>query len=575
MPKGTGVSPGIGLAQAMLWPQPVTYDYIPRTCASPAHEVDRFEAARRSLHGKTRALRQKTARIMGDEEAAIFDAYSMILDDEDGLLEPLRKKIRLEACSAEYAVTTQLAELARTFMALDDEYMRQRVDDVFAIRDLLMRELMGQMAGELPALEHSVILIASILSPGDIANLSTAAVAGVVCEEGGYSSHTAILARTLGIPAILGAAKITETVQSGALLAIDGETGEIWVEPCEKELSMLRRRAEALSQRNQAAQSFRGLPTISADGRRVELSAAISSLEELDTVLQSDAESLGLFRTERLHFAHGGFPGEEEQYTAYCTLLARMEGKTVTMRTFDSGGARMPAEHKLLLQSEEANPVLGRRGLRLCLSRPSFFRCHLRALLRASARGPMRIMFPMVATPDELDEALFALDTIKQELRREKTPFDENIPVGVYMAIPSAALSASVFAQRVDFVTISMADLLQFTLAVDRSSQVLSGLYHMFHPSLFHGLHHILQGVHAQGKPCYIAGEAPGYEQCLPALMGLGPDGLCVNPNILLHCRQILSRCLFEDCQALTQEILQMTSSRELAKKLDADTGLL
>ncbi|MDL2214188.1 phosphoenolpyruvate--protein phosphotransferase [Clostridia bacterium OttesenSCG-928-O13] len=566
MPKGTGVSAGVGLAQARLWHVPVTYDYIPRKCAYPAKEVDRFEAARRALHGKTRDLRVKTARIVGDGEAAIFDAYSMILDDEEGLLEPLRKKIRNENYSAEFAVTTQFGELAREFLLLENEYMRQRVDDVFSIRDQLMRELMGQLTPETFYLDRPAIIVAQMLSPADIANLDVSRVEGIVCEAGGYSSHTSIIARTLGIPAIMAVDGVTSTIKNGDLIAVDGESGEIWVEPDEVDIELLRGRAERNAQRNQAAQNFRGLPTISSDGHRVELAASIGHVDEMNAVTKSDAESLGLFRTELLHMGYSGYPSEEEQYAVYCKLLAQMGGKTVTIRTFDDGSN--PGLYATRNKKEEFNPVLGYRGIRMSLGRPSFFRTQLRALLRASAFGKMRIMFPMISILDELDDALNALEHIKNELRREKIAFDENIPVGMYMAVPSAALQTEMFAEKLDFITVGINDLIQFTMAIDRSNPDLVGLYHMYHPAGFRILNHIVQGTHAMNIPCYLNGEAPGFEKVLPALMGLGLDGFAVSPSIILRCRQILNRSRFDECKELAEEVLQMRRSDDLIKKL-------
>lgn len=563
MIKGTGVSAGIGYAQAMLWQAPVTSEYIPRKCAAPALEVDRFEAARRALHGKTRDLRKKAARIVGDDDAAIFDAYSMILDDEEGLLEPLRKKIRNRHYSAEYAVTTQFAELAREFLLLKDEYMRQRVDDVFSIRDQLMRELVGQHPGEAVRLMRPSIIIAKMLGPGEIASLDLSRVDGIICEAGGYSSHSAIIARNLGIPAVLAAEDITGLVHNGDLIAMDGTTGEIWLAPTEAHIEVLRARSIDLAERTRAALTFRGRPTISADGHRVELAAGISQMEDIPGALDSDAESVGLYRTELLFNHFNNPPGEDEQFDIYCEMLRKMGGKSVTVRTYDDGGSPSPLKKK-----PEANPVLGYRGIRMSLGRPSMFRTQLRALLRASAFGPLRILFPMVSTLDELEEALHALALIKKELRREEIAFDEDIPVGVYITIPSAAMLAGAMAPLVNFITIGINDLIQFSLAIDRGNPDLKGLYHLYHPAILRLLQTTVKAAHKHNIPCMLSGEPPGYEDVLPLLLGIGFDGFIQGPGMILRSRQIVSLCRYEEAKKKARSLLALQSSNELARQL-------
>lgn len=564
MRRGTGVSPGIGLAQALLWREPVNCDYIPRTCASADKEIDRFEAARRSMLGHNQHMRDRTALMIGDGEAAIFDAYSMILEDEDGLLEPLRRMIRQEMYSAEYAVLQQFTLIARDFMALDSEYMRQRVDDVFALQDSLMRELMGQPGPDVPRLDRPCILIAKLIAPTDFALLDLSRVEGIICESGGFTSHTAIIARTVGIPAIM-AAKGATSVPSGTLVAMDGDTGEFWMDPTHSQVEMLRRRADALAEKKQAVQAFRGLPTISQDGHRIELCAGIAHSEELPAAVKSDAEGLGLFRTELLHVGEPGFPDEEEQFKVYCELLEGMQGKPVCVRTFDDGSNRTGLAEK---KNAEMNPVLGYRGIRMSLGRPSFFRTQLRALLRASAFGPLKIMFPMVATVEELDSALHALHTIQAELQRENIPFDPQVKIGLYITIPAAAFLARDFAQKVDFFTVGLNDLTQFLLAVDRDNPDLGDLYHAYHPSVLRILRHIIKAAHMHNIPCNVSGEVPGMESILPVLMGMDVDGLVLNTNLILSSRQKLGSILYTQSREMAEEVLRMSRFTQVYQKI-------
>ncbi|MDL2252622.1 phosphoenolpyruvate--protein phosphotransferase [Ruminococcaceae bacterium OttesenSCG-928-I18] len=563
--KGTGVSAGIGIAQALMWQPALTQDYVPRKSGRPEIEIDRFDTALANILNKNNDLRAKTALRLGDGEAAIFDAYAMMLQDEEAVIRPTKENIRLRSLSAEYAVTLQFGELARSFLEMDNEYMRQRAEDVFNLRDQLLREMMGMPVAEASHLDRPTIVVAHALTPGDLANLDISRLEGIVCETGGYSSHMSILSRTLGVPAVVGATGILECVEEGDVLALDGESGEIWVNPDKSEIEMLRSRADTLFEKREQAQLFRGRPTITTDGRRVELSANVGQLEEVDTAISADAESIGIYRTEILHISYTPLPSEEDQLREYRVLLEKMNGKAAVVRTFDDGGNR-PA--LVLKAREEENPMMGYRGIRMCLGRPSFFRTQLRALLRASAYGSLKIIFPMISSLEELRDAKAALEAIKNELRREDVPFDEQIPVGILISVPSSALLSEVLASEVDFFSIGINDLIQFTLAVDRGSPDLNYLYHMYHPAVLRLVKWTVDAAHHHGIPCNICGEAQGYEKVLPLLLGLGLDGFSVNPGLVLSSRRILNSCSFSECKRFADETLQLHTAAEVERKL-------
>ncbi len=565
MLTGMGVSKGIGLAEAMVWHNPVVADFIPHKSASPEFEIRRFEAAREALLSKTEELREKTARHFGDDEALIFDAYRMMLEDEEGLASPIRMLITEHRYSAEHAVTVKLNDLATVFLGMDDDYLRQRSADAYDLRDQLLREMMGVSPADASHLDHPTIIVAYVLSPSDLAGFDLSRLEGIICEVGGYSTHAAIMARTLGIPMVTGAARATEQIGDGELIALDGDSGEVWMSPDEDEISELQHRTETLADVRAQAQTFRGLPTISTDGRRIELSANIGQLDDMDAVLAADAESVGLFRTELMMIKGQQPPSEEDQFRAYKAALEKIAGKAVTVRTFDDGGTAASSTFKT---RKEDNPVMGCRGIRMSLGRPSFFRTQLRALLRASAYGNLRIMLPMVSTLDELDEALHAVENVKKELRRENIPFDEKLPLGILIEVPTAALLADVFATRVDFFSIGINDLIQFTLAVDRGNPNLTYLYQQYHPAILRLIHLTVEAAHKQGIPCNLCGEAPGQEQALPLLLGLGLDGFSLNPGTILAARQILNSCNFAECKQLADETLQLGSTSEVAKHL-------
>lgn len=563
MLKGIGVSSGIGYAKAMIWQTPITKEEIQRKSTAPRKEIVRFEKAHAAIVQRTTELRDKTARQFGDGEAAIFDAYLMIMQDEEELLAPVKELILEREFTAENAVMTRFGELSVQLMSLSDDYMRQRSDDVNALRDQFLRELLGKPLVDISHLDRPTIVVAHALSPTDIAVLDTSRVEGIISETGSYTSHTAIIVRTLGIPAVAALDGALKQVQEGDMVALNGDSGEVWVEPDQTEIAQLRKINDELTENREQAQKYRGLPTITVDGRRVELSASVGQLEEVEGVVEADAESIGMYRTEILHVGRKTLPGEDEQFLVYKTVLEKMGGKAVTVRTYDDGGNRPLLPFK---PQKEENPVLGYRGIRMSLSRPSLFRTQLRALLRASAYGPLKIMFPMVSSIDELDEALRAVEQIKKELERENTPFDEKVPVGILVQAPSAALLAEKIAEMVDFISISINDLIQFTLAIDRGNSKLAHLYHPYHPAVLRLVNWVAESAHSRGKPCFLCGEAPGQKRIMPLFLGFGIDGFSINPGLVLQARQMLSSCRYIVIREMAAEALRMNRAAEVEK---------
>ncbi len=561
---GNGVSSGVGIAQVLIWQPTVAQDYVPRKSSKPKGELERFDRALNKLIGRHKGFRAKTARHMGDDEAAIFEAYSMMLADEEAVLRPIKESIHLRGLSAEYAVNLQFGKLARCFLEMENEYMRQRAEDVFNLRDALLREMMGIPITKASRLDHPTVVVANSISPLDLITLDMSRLQGVVCETGGYSSHTAILARSQGIPAVLEAKGVLEHVKEGDILGLDGASGEIWINPTEDEIKMLHLRADKLSEKREAVKSLRGRPTITRDGRRIELTVNIGQIDELENTQFADAESLGLFRTELLYMAHPPLPQEEEQVLAYRSVLEKMGGKAVVVRTYDDGAGARPLV--ALRPHEEDNPALGYRGIRMSLGRPSFFRTQLRALLRASAYGNLKLLFPMISSIEEIREVKSALETVKKELIREEVPFDESIQVGLMMTIPSAIILSEAFASEVDFFTIGIHDLIQFTLAVDRNNQDLNHQHHIFHPAVLRQVKWTVDAAHHHGIPCNFCGEPKGFEKALPLLLGLGLDGFSVSPGQVLQSRKILNQCSFQDCKRRAFEALQLQSAYEVEK---------
>lgn len=562
---GIGVCSGIGIAQAMVW-RPISAQHLPHRSEHTEVEMARFDHAHKTLVEKTKELRDRIALHRNSDEAAILDAYSLMLLDESDLLEPLREKISVLGYTAEYAIDTQLTELAGRFTAMEDEYLRQRTDDIYSLRDLLIRELQGLPRPDTAHLARPTIVVAQALSPADIAALDMSRLEGIVCEAGGYTSHVAIICRTLGIPAILAAKGALDTIKDGIFLGMDGETGDVWLEPQKKDIDFLRKKQGEVEKQRNEDMLFRGRPSITSDGHRVELAANIGQLEEVEAALAADAEALGLFRTELLYVNAHYHPSEEDQLLHFCSLLDRLKGKAATVRTFDDGGNRTPLAVK---GQPEGNPAMGYRGIRMSLGRPSVFRTQLRALLRASAYGPIKVMFPMVSGLDELEDALAALESVKKELRRDNIPFDEGMPVGVEIEVPSAALLADAIAQRVDFLCVGLNELVQFTLAADRTSPALAHLCKPYHPAVLRLVNSSVLAAHRYGKPCYISGDDPNLDCALPLLLGLEPDGFSLNPWDILSFRRILNSCNYAECRRLAEEVLLLDCMSDVEKRLD------
>lgn len=565
MLRGTGVSVGIGFANALIWQPSIPMDFATLSLITPQEESARLDAAISTILEKTNLLRHKIARRFGEEEAIIFDAYSLMLKDQEALLTPIQNIIHHGSVTAEYAAHFQFCELAQQFSQMNNEYLRQRAEDLYNLRDQVLRELMGLPDAEAQHLDRPTIIVAPTLSPADLANIDISRLEGIICESGGYSSHTAIIARTIGIPAVTNAERATQLIRDSMMVALDGQSGEIWLRPDQAEVYLLGKRAQVIRHKYQNAQLFRGHPTVTKDGRRIELSANAHQLNEVQAAIAADAESIGIYRTEKMLLKYKNIPTEEEQFESYRHILEKLGGKSVTIRTFDDGNN--PIQTELNCHSIH-NPVLGYRGIRMSLGRPSFFRTQLRALLRASAYGTIKIIFPMVSSLEELLDAKSALHSIQQELTRENLPFDENIPIGVLVGIPAAAIISDALAPHVDFFSINYNDLIQFTLAIDRKSPALASIHQQYHPAVLKLIHKTVQSAHNYKISCNLCGEAPGIEQTFPLLLGLGLDGFSLNPRLILSARQILNQCNYEKCMQLANNALQDHTSAQVIQRL-------
>jgi phosphotransferase system enzyme I (PtsI) len=522
-------------------------------------EVRRLEAAIEASRGQLRAIKERLSREVGAPHAYIFDAHLLMLDDPL-LRERAVAAVRDEAVNAEWALHGVSESLHALFSQFADAYLRERstdLDDVIGRIHLNLRGTNG--APSLRRLPEPVVLVAGDLTPSEAAELDWDRVLAIVTDVGSSTYHTAIIARSLGIPAVAGLKEATRQIPPGALVAVDGTRGEVVVEPSGAALEALRAAQEAYRVEEERLRGTRGLPARTLDGVEVRLEANVEFLEEAATAQLYGAEGIGLFRSEYLLGRGLRFPPEEQQLDVYRRLVEQMHPHPVTVRTWDVGlealGPSGPSS---------PNPALGERALRLLRRSPEPFRVQLRALLRAGRQGPVRIMFPFVSGPADLRVALALLESVKAELRSEGTPFREDVPVGVNLEVPSAALVADLLAPDVDFFSVGTNDLIQYLLAVDRTDPRLSALYEPLHPAVLRTLARIVAAVGEQARPLSVCGEMAG--QPLPAvlLVGLGFRSLSMAPSAIPRVKEALRSIRAAEARALAERCLALRTSEEI-----------
>ncbi len=561
--RGVAASPGIAIGAAYLFTKE-----IPRveersiSDEEVLQEIDRVTAAiGKSAKELTKILsfaRQK----VGDAKAKIFEAQIMVLEDAV-LIDSLRNRIRAERKNGEYIVSEEIGKYARLMLAAHDEYMHERAHDMEDLKNRIVRNLAQERV--ISKLEGTPIIVAHSLTPADTMILSRNHILGYATDLGGVTSHAALFSRSLKIPAIVGLGDASRAVEHGDTLIIDGYGGTLVINPGPdriKEYEAKRRRFEKFEQK---LTSLKDLPAETKDGHAVELSANIELPEELEYVVVQGSQGVGLFRTESLLIGRDDFPSEDEQVAEYKKVAERIYPHRVIMRTFDIGGDKIAPE-----TAEESNPFLGWRGIRISLDKPDLFMNQLRAILRASTRKNLAIMFPMVSSIDEVLGALEFVKKAKADLRARKIKFDDKIQVGVMIEVPSAALTAGQIAPEVDFLSIGSNDLTQYLLAVDRGNTLVSDLYQPFDPSVLITLKHVINAGHKHGKWVGICGELAGNPLATALLIGMGMDELSVVPAVLPEIKKIIRTLKYTDMVALAREALGMSTVGSVKKCLAA-----
>ncbi|PZI97301.1 phosphoenolpyruvate--protein phosphotransferase [Staphylococcus aureus] len=558
--KGIAASDGVAIAKAYLLVEPdLTFDKNEKV-TDVEGEVAKFNSAIEASKVELTKIRNNAEVQLGADKAAIFDAHLLVLDDPE-LIQPIQDKIKNENANAATALTDVTTQFVTIFESMDNEYMKERAAD---IRDVSKRVLSHILGVELPnpsMIDESVVIVGNDLTPSDTAQLNKEFVQGFATNIGGRTSHSAIMSRSLEIPAIVGTKSITQEVKQGDMIIVDGLNGDVIVNPTEDELIAYQDKRECYFADKKELQKLRDADTVTVDGVHAELAANIGTPNDLPGVIENGAQGIGLYRTEFLYMGRDQMPTEEEQFEAYKEVLEAMDGKRVVVRTLDIGGDK---ELSYLNLPEEMNPFLGYRAIRLCLAQQDIFRPQLRALLRASVYGKLNIMFPMVATINEFREAKAILLEEKENLKNEGHDISDDIELGIMVEIPATAALADVFAKEVDFFSIGTNDLIQYTLAADRMSERVSYLYQPYNPSILRLVKQVIEASHKEGKWTGMCGEMAGDETAIPLLLGLGLDEFSMSATSILKARRQINSLSKNEMTELANRAVDCATQEEV-----------
>lgn len=549
--QGKGVSEGLAMAQIYLF-TPKLPEISRQPAADAEAEVAKLEKTLAAAEEELRGLYETAKEKMGEQEAEIFDAHLTILGDEYSVREPIIQRIREQKQNAAAAITDQFDELAQMFRSLGDELMAERAADAEDLKQQLLRICLGCGRQDLSVLPGDVIVLAEELTPSDTVRMDTAHVKGIATRLGGATAHSAIIARTLGIPAAAGIDGWQTEALNGHMAILDGADGTLTVDPTDEETACYQSRKAQTDCEAQALEAFRTCPSQTKDGAALEICANIGTPQEAQQAMKYGADGVGLFRSEFLFMDRDALPTEDEQFEAYRTAAQTMAGKPLIIRTLDVGGDKKLPTLEL---PHEDNPFLGFRAIRMTLSHPEIFRPQLRAILRAAAYGDVRVMFPMIGSMDQLREAKALLREQEQTLQAEGVPTGP-VKVGMMVEIPAAAVLAEEFAKEVDFFSIGTNDLTQYTLAVERGNAAVAHLYAPENPAVLRLIAMTAQAAAERHIPCGMCGEAAGDPKLAPAFVGMGVNELSMSPRRVPAVRKLLSGLTMDECRQAAEKLL-------------------
>lgn len=558
--KGIGASNGIALAKALILKHE-TIKTNPKKIDEKEieGEVKKLHDALKIAGDEIKQLIQNTTKTLGEEKAAVFEAHFLVTTDAV-LIEDTEKLIKEEKYNAANALESTANKAIATFQSMDDDYFRERAADVIDVRDRILRKILNIKTIDLSAIKEETIIVSHDLTPSETSQLNPKFVKGFLCDIGGRTSHAAIMARSLGIPAVLGLKNVTTKVKNNQFCVLDGNTGEIEIDLNSSEKNKWVAKQNAWIEEQKELLVFKGKLTKTSDNHEVKLEANIGSPKDMIKAIEYDAQGVGLFRSEFLYMESSDFPSEDIQFEEYKKVLSATKHKVV-IRTLDIGGDK---ELSYLDLPKEMNPFLGYRAIRLCLDRKDIFKTQLRALIRASAFGKLAIMFPMIATVEEFKAAKALYETCKKELIKEKVKVSDDIQVGMMIEIPAAAVNTETFAKYADFFSIGTNDLIQYSLAADRMSEKVSYLYQPYHPSILRLIKMTIDGGHKYNRPVAMCGEMAGDKIAVPLLVGLGLDEFSMSASSVLETRKIISTLNKKDTEILASKALQCETNEEV-----------
>ena len=561
--KGLGVSPGIGIGKAFIidkGPINIIKNYV----NDVEKELDRLMTAFETAKEQLKELYISSIDELGEKEAQIFKSHEMMLED-DTFISDVENRIKEEGVNAEFALNETSNVYIEMFQNIEDEYLRERSEDIKDVMNRVIRILMGITSVDFSHLEENSIIVAKDLTPSDTAQIDRTKVAAMITEMGGKTSHAAIIARIMGIPTVVGLNNIIDKIKAGDTVICDGRTGKVLINPNAKQLFHFNKKKNKEDEIKNELRNQIGLPSVTKDGFKVSLSANIGTPNDVDMVLENDAEGIGLFRSEFIFMNRDHQPTEDEQFEQYKEVLTKMGDKPVIIRTLDIGGDKNVPYIDI---PKEMNPFLGYRAIRLCLGNVEVFRTQLRAILRASVYGNVKIMIPMISTMKELKDSKKILQQAKDELQKEGIKFKNDIEIGTMIEIPSAAIISDLLAKEVDFFSIGTNDLIQYTMAVDRMNSKLSYLYSQYHPALLRLIKGIIDNAHNAGIWVGMCGEAAGDPKLIPVLVGMGLDEFSMNAPSILRARYIVRNLNKEDMQKIARNTLDMENALEVEEYL-------
>ena len=559
--KGIGAAGGISIGLAyklgkeefVVLPEAIAWEDIPM-------QIQLFEEALIKTRREIIELQKRISSDMGQEEAQIFDAHLLVLEDRM-LIEEVISRLKKEQLNVAYIFSEVLKKYISVFLKIEDEYLKERIADINDVGKRILRNLLGKEKRGLDDLKEKAIIVSHDLSPSDTAAMHTKNVAAFVTDMGGKTSHTAIMAKSLEIPAVVGLEGITSRVNPGDVLIVDGNTGMVIINPDEETLGNYQRELVKLKDIAERFSSVKDLPAVTTDGREILINANIEFPDEVLSVKLHGSQGIGLYRTEFFYMNRKDSPSEEEHYQAYKYVAEEMNPHSVVIRTLDLGGDKFLSQFQI---PHEMQPFLGWRAIRFCLARPDIFKLQLRAILRASVHGNLKLMYPMISGIEELRQANGLLQEAKEELRQNGVNFNDKIPVGVMIEVPSAAMTADILAKEADFFSIGTNDLIQYCLAVDRGNEKVAYLYEPAHPAVLRMIKQVIDAAHQAKIKVAMCGEMAGEPSLALILLGLGLDEFSVPPQVIPELKFIIRAIGFKAVQSIASEAMKLPTGTQV-----------